>query len=141
MEHWVGFREKNENIKFIFTFFAYCIIQQYFGQHPWTFQQDGAAVHTVHEVGDFFHAHNLQVLEWPPHSPDLNIIEHVWHYLKERVRQLPIVSNKEDLWSNVEKVLDYMWDEEMTRKINELYESLPNRMQAVIDAHGGNTRY
>ncbi|RYG93858.1 hypothetical protein EON65_58310 [archaeon] len=64
----------------------------------------------------------------------MNIIEHVWHYLKEAMRKLPVASSKEELWSNVEKAL-------MTKKINELYESLPNRMQAVIAAHGGNTSY
>jgi transposase len=117
------------------------IIQQYFGQHPCIFQQDGASVHRTNKAVTFFHEHNLQVLEWPAHSPDLNIIEHVWHYLKERVRQLPIASSKENLWSNVQMVLECMWSEEMTQKVNELYESLPNRMQAVVDAHGGNTRY
>ncbi|RYH11085.1 hypothetical protein EON65_38930 [archaeon] len=35
-------------------------------------------------------------------------------------------------------ILNYMWSPEMTQKISELYESLPNRMQAVIAAHGGN---
>ena len=117
------------------------VMQQYFGKHPCIFQQDGASIHRAHEVTDFFHTHNLQVLEWPAHSPDLNIIEHVWHYLKERVRQLPVASSKENLWLNVQMVLDYMWSEEMTKKINDLFESLPNRMQAVIAARGGNTSY
>ncbi|RYE27456.1 MAG: hypothetical protein EOP48_34455, partial [Sphingobacteriales bacterium] len=45
--------------------------------------------HTAHEVTKFFRAHKMKVLEWPPHSPDLNIIEHVWHYLKESMRKLP----------------------------------------------------
>ncbi|RYY43207.1 MAG: hypothetical protein EOO06_20040, partial [Chitinophagaceae bacterium] len=74
-------------------------------------------IHRAHEVTDFFHTHKVQVLEWPAHSPDLNIIEHVWHYLKEQVRQLSVASFKENLWLNVQMVLNYMWSEEMTKKI------------------------
>jgi transposase len=117
------------------------VIHQYFHRRLCIFQQDGASVHRAQEVTEFFHTHNLQVLEWPAHSPDLNIIEHVWHYLKEKVASQPAATSKENLWSNVEVALDHMWSAEMTKKIQELYESLPNRMQAVIAAHGGNTSY
>ncbi|RYG93448.1 hypothetical protein EON65_58880 [archaeon] len=65
----------------------------------------------------------------------------MWHYQEETVRQLPVVSSKENLWLNVQVALNYMWSEDMTKKINELYESLPNRMQTVIAAHRGNTSY
>ncbi|RYG97579.1 hypothetical protein EON65_52640 [archaeon] len=34
-----------------------------------------------------------------------------------------------------------MWSEDMTNKIQTLYESLPRRMEAVIAAHGGNLSY
>ena len=91
----------------------------------------------------FFKTTNIQVLEWPPQSPDLNIIEHVyvWCYLKEIMKKLPVAGSKQDLWSHVEVAVQHMWTPELTEKINELYESLPNRMQAVIAAHGGNTTY
>ena len=117
------------------------IVSQYFCNRPWIFQQDNATAHTAHGVVDFFFSNNMEVMKWPAHSPDLNIIEHMWHYLKERVRQKSPASNKQDLWLNVQSVMDYMWSEEMTQKISDLYESLPNRMQAVIDARGGYTRY
>jgi transposase len=117
------------------------IIQQYFHYQPCIFQQDGASIHTAQAVQQFFQDNNLQVLDWPPHSPDLNIIEHVWHYLKEELYKLPEAHNKDELWNNVESVIQIMWSPEMTNKINNLYDSLPNRMAAVIDANGGHTKY
>ncbi|RYG96757.1 hypothetical protein EON65_53915, partial [archaeon] len=77
------------------------IIHQYIGQHPCIIQQDNAAVHRAHGIADFCHTHPMQVLDWPAHSSDLNIIEHMWRYLKERVRQLPVASRKENLWSKL----------------------------------------
>jgi hypothetical protein len=117
------------------------IVSEFFGNRPWIFQQDNANGHTANEVADFFHDNKIEVLEWPARSPDLNIIEHMWHYLMERIRQQSPASSREDLWLNAQSVMDFMWSDEMTQKINDLYESLPNRMQAFIDARGGYTRY
>jgi transposase len=117
------------------------ISQQYFKKCRFIFQQDGASVHTAHGVQEFLKSQNIPVLEWPPHSPDLNIIEHVWHYLKDILLDFPTSNSREELWTNVEKTLVQMWAPEMTMKISKLYESLPNRMRAVIDAHGSNTKY
>jgi transposase len=117
------------------------VIREYFQRRPCIFQQDGASVHTAHVVKEFFANQNFTVLEWPPHSPDLNIIEHVWHYLKEIVWSRPVANSKQELWDNVQVSLERMWSQEMTTKINKLYESMPSRIQAVIDTHGGNTKY
>jgi transposase len=117
------------------------VIHQYFNGQPCIFQQDGASIHTAHAVTDFFKDHNIQVLEWPPHSPDLNIIEHVWHYLKLELHKLPAAHNRERLWNHVHQTMQKMWSEEMTEKINDLYESMPRRLVAIIRAHGGNTKY
>lgn len=117
------------------------VIREYFHGRRYIFQQDGASVHTAHVVEEFFKSQNIQDLEWPPHSPDLNIIEHVWHYLKEMIRTRPIAKSKQELWDNVQCCLERTWSQEMTNQINSLYESLPRRMQAVINAHGGNTKY
>ena len=117
------------------------VIKQYFDSNSFIFQQDGAAIHTANMILEFFDNKTIPHLTWPSHSPDINIMEDVWHYLKERLRQLPVVTTKKELWSNVGTVMKYMWSEEMTNKINNLYESMPHRMRAIIAAHGGNTTY
>lgn len=57
------------------------------------------------------------------------------------MQHVTLSTNKKCLWSNVQAVLDYMRREYMALNTKELYKSLPSRVQAIIAAHGGNTRY
>ena len=74
--------------------------------------------------------------DWPARSPDLNIIEHVWPYLKERVsrREVPDLDN---LWH----VLEDEFYKIPNSFIDNLYNSLPRRIEEVIRNHGYPTRY
>ena len=50
------------------------------------FMQDNASIHTVHTVQAWFCEHGIcLVINWPPYSPDLNLIKHIWWHLKTRV--------------------------------------------------------
>jgi transposase len=117
------------------------IIQTYFPRQRFLFQQDGASFHTAHAVTEFLETENVPLLEWPPCSPDSNIIENVWHYLKLKIKKLRAANSRDELWENVLLVMHSMWEDEMTETISNLYESMPRRMAAVIAARGGNTKY
>jgi hypothetical protein len=41
------------------------------------FQQDNCSVHTSHRVATWFQDQNINVLDWPSRSPDVNPIENM----------------------------------------------------------------
>ncbi|GFS81752.1 transposable element Tc1 transposase [Trichonephila clavipes] len=56
------------------------------------FQQDNARPHTARVAQDFLR--HFQTLPWPPRSPDLSPVEHVWDQLKQ---QMPSCHSMHDL--------------------------------------------
>ena len=61
-------------------------------------QHDGASCHRSDSTRQYLTQKCIRVLpDWPPQSPDLSPIEHVWDCLKEKVRQ-KFPQNKDQLW-------------------------------------------
>lgn len=110
------------------------------GVQTWevVYQQDNAPAHRGAQVKQWLGGKHMEILWWPPYSPDLNIIENLWSIIKRRVRKrTPFPSNVDQLWSYVEEE----WYQVTVEEIQALYESIPRRVNAVIQARGGWTRY
>ncbi len=99
------------------------------------FQQDGAKVHKTKAVLEYFASKDIQILEFPPKSPDLNLIEGVWSQLKFQLKRS--YKNPEEL---VEDIFQ-SWDGITIDYIYTLYDSMKDRIREVYEAKGGPTNY
>ncbi|CAF1173171.1 unnamed protein product [Rotaria sp. Silwood1] len=57
--------------------------------------QDKLRSHWAKLVRQWFNDHGLKLLDWPPHSPEFNAIENVWHSLKETVKTAQLKTQAE----------------------------------------------
>jgi hypothetical protein len=75
---------------------------------------------------------------WPAQSPDLNPLEHLWGHLKRRlVEHKHPPTGMEELWRRIEEE----WNKIPAEVCQKLIESMPRRIEAVIEAKGGYTKY
>ena len=107
-------------------------------RHQMTFQHDKARPHVARVCQDFLPNNNIVPLDWPPYSPDLSPIEHLWDELDRRVRRC---RNTPNTLGQLQTALLEGWENIPMRKINVLVNSMQRRIKAVINARGGHTRY
>jgi len=58
-----------------------------FKYHRLIYQQDGTTAHTAESTKSYFKEREIEVLDWPVQSPNLNLIESVWSKLKGNLRR------------------------------------------------------
>lgn len=102
------------------------------------FQQDNDPKHTSNLATKFFNDQDINVLDWPAQSPDISPIENLWDLLKIMVNDHEHPpSGVFELWERAAE----KWGEITEEQCQALIESMPRRLEAVIKAKGGNTKY
>ncbi|UYV67143.1 hypothetical protein LAZ67_4004069, partial [Cordylochernes scorpioides] len=99
------------------------------------YQQDNARPHTARISQQALQ--DVQMLPWPPYSPDLSPIEHVWDIIGRRLHALPQPRSEDELWQMVERE----WRAIPQDAIRTLIDSLPRRVAACIARMPGHRKW
>lgn len=109
------------------------------------FQQGNARIHNFGGTPEWLQIHGIEYIDWPPHSPDLNPIEHVWKALKEKLfylfPHLYELKNNAASIDELKRCLRIAWAAIPQDLIRRLIASMPRRLAAVIRARGYYTKY
>ena len=100
--------------------------------NDWTFQQDNASAHKSKKIMKYLRENNIDTMEWPANSPDLNPIETLWKTLDCMIAKDPPCTMAE-----LEQNLSTYWNKITTRECINCIESLPERIEKCIKARGG----
>jgi DDE superfamily endonuclease len=122
-------------------------IERFFQEHTeegYIFMQDNAPSHRSQETRINLLLRRIPYVKFPPYSLDLNLIEHVWNWMKDWIQD-----HYWQAWYDVAKVplqelrriILEAWNAVPDDYIQNLYNCWWDRCQAVIDANGGPTKY
>ncbi len=104
------------------------------------FQQDNAPCHKAQIISEWFleQYNEFTLLKWPPQSPDLNPIEHLWYVVERKIRIMDVQPiNLQQLRDAIMSI----WTKISEECFQHLVEYMPRRIKAVLKAKGGPTRY
>lgn len=102
----------------------------------WVFQHDNDPKHTAAVVTNWLDRHRIKRLKWPPFSPDMNPIEHLWDEMERRMQKEQPKNVKE-----LKETLIRVWKGIEKEVVKKLTDSVPNRLNEVIKSKGYPTRY
>jgi transposase len=113
-------------------------LHEYFPRGNGIFQEDNAPPHRSKVAVAARENAKIVTLDWPAQSPDLNPIENLWSEMKAMVRRrTPPPPNLKVL----EKYVKEAWEDIPPEYYKKLIESMPRRIEAVINANGHSISY
>jgi hypothetical protein len=110
----------------------------------WVFQHDNDPKHTAKKNKHYLEmkqsdpTHPFAILEWPSQSPDMNPIEHLWQYVKRRLRsESKRAKSQDELFDRIVRE----WKMIPKSYLLKLTETMPERIANLIKNRGRATRY
>jgi transposase len=112
------------------------------------YMHDNAPIHTARWTSEWLRSRGISMFEpcWPPWSPDLNPIEHVWHKLRDMLLVIDPTLHEasgtaEEVLARLQTSLLAAWEAIPQSFFDALIDTWFHRVDAVRQANGWYTKY
>ena len=99
---------------------------------------DNARPHRHHQVNEFVEENGVERMDWPAKSPDLNPIEQVWAYMKERINRR--LTEHHGI-AQLRHMVQQEWANLPPQFVNRLVRSMNSRARQCVMYRGDYTDY
>lgn len=100
-----------------------------------SFVQDNCSIHKTKEVLEYLASQNIQAIDWPARSPDLNIIETMWKVMSDIVYEDGQPKTLTDLKKKIVDAANTI-NLEKRNIIKNLYMGFRHRLTTVLKSNG-----
>jgi len=97
--------------------------------------QDNCRIHIARSIQDTYKASDINVIDWPSRSPDLNIVENIWKIISDHVYAGLQPKNLSELRQKINEVADVI-NHEKRLLISNLYDTFRDRLVKVLIKKG-----
>ncbi|KAL4463292.1 hypothetical protein ABPG72_013601 [Tetrahymena utriculariae] len=100
---------------------------------------DNAGPHRSKETKAFLDKENISKISLSKYSPDLNLIEGIWAYLKNKIwQERKSLNTNQEIWKQVQTAF---YSSDIDFIIEQYYDSLTDRLKSVVALKGQPTGY
>lgn len=104
------------------------VIARHFPDNSYIFQDDNARVHRAGTISLYKVKNNIISISWLAQSPDLNLIENLWLYIKRKLScRVSFINNTQDLFDEILRI----WMSIPPAYVQNLYKTIPRRIMQI----------
>lgn len=103
-----------------------------------TFMHDNASIHASASTRNWLNLHNIETLDWPACSPDINPIENLWGIM---VRDVYENGRQYSTVEELKTAIQASWDKISLQQLMKLAETMPKRINLLIKSSGKQIKY